>query len=153
LLFSAIEMSAAIGSWFSGRVMRRFDAIRVLTVTTAITIILVCTTPLQTALSAELWGIFAILVVAQFARGMTQGVSQPMLFSVQAISVGRHQQGAVVGLRQTMNRLGGITIPPLIGFLSDTFGREQSFYATGAILLLICFGLALFARRVPPIRG
>jgi MFS family permease len=153
LLFSAIEMSAAIGSWYSGRVMRRFEATRVLTVTTAITIILVCTTPLQTALSPELWGIFAILIVAQFARGMTQGVSQPILFSVQAISVGRHQQGAVVGLRQTMNRLGGITIPPLIGFLSDTFGREQSFYATGAILLLICFGLALFARRVPPIRG
>jgi fucose permease len=52
-----------------------------------------------------------------------------------------------------MNRLGGITIPPLIGFLSDTYGREQSFYTMGAILLTVCFGLALYARRVPPIRG
>ncbi len=153
LLFSAIEMAAAVGSWYSGRIMRRFDAIKVLSITTAITIVLVCATPLFSAMSPALWGIFVILIVAQVARGITQGVSQPILFSVQAISVGRHQQGAVVGLRQTMNRLGGITIPPLIGYLSDTFGREQSFYITGAILLFVVLCLALYGRRVPPVRG
>lgn len=153
MLFSAIEMAAAVGSWYSGRVMRRFDATRVLVITTAITITLVCATPLFSALSPTLWGVFAILVAAQVFRGLTQGISQPILFSVQAISVGRHQQGAVVGLRQTMNRLGGITIPPMIGFMSDSFGREQSFYATGAILLCVVFCLALYGRRVPPIKG
>ncbi len=153
LLFAAIEMAAGAGSWFSGRIMRRFEASRVLVVTTVVTICLVCATPLLSSITGAIWGIFAILVIAQMARGVTQGISQPILFAVQATSVGRHQQGAVVGLRQTMNRLGGITIPPLIGFLSDTYGREQSFYTMGAILLIVCFGLALYARRVPPIKG
>lgn len=152
-LFSAIEMAAAVGSWYSGRVMRRFDATRVLVITTMITITLVCSTPLLSALSPTMWTVFAILIAAQICRGMTQGVSQPILFSVQAKSVGRHQQGAVVGLRQTMNRLGGITIPPMIGFLSDSFGREMSFYVTGAILLFVVLCLAIYGRRVPPIRG
>jgi len=153
LLFAAIEMAAGAGSWFSGRIMRRFEASRVLVVTTMVTICLVCATPLLSGLTSAFWGIFAILVIAQMARGATQGISQPILFAVQAKSVGRHQQGAVVGLRQTMNRLGGITIPPFIGFLSDTYGREQSFYTMGAILLTVCLGLALYARRVPPIRS
>ena len=38
-----------------------------------------------------------------------------MMFSVQAKAVGRYQQGAVVGLRQTGNRLSSIVIPPLMG--------------------------------------
>ena len=153
LLFAAIEMAAGAGSWFSGRIMRRFEASRVLVITTIVTICLVCATPLLSNIVSAYWGIFAILVIAQMARGSTQGISQPILFAVQAKSVGRHQQGAVVGLRQTMNRLGGITIPPLIGFLSDTYGREQSFYVMGAILLTVCMGLAIYARRVPPIKG
>ena len=153
LLFAAIELAAGVGSWFSGRIMRRFEACRVLVLTTVVTICLVCATPLLAGITPAYWGIFAILVIAQVARGATQGISQPILFAVQAKSVGRHQQGAVVGLRQTMNRLGGITIPPLIGFLSDTYGRAQSFYVMGALLLLVCLGLALYARRVPPIKG
>ncbi|MDA1325791.1 MAG: MFS transporter [Proteobacteria bacterium] len=153
LLFAAIELTAGVGSWFSGRVMRRFEATRVLVLTTVVTICLVCATPLLGGLTSAFWAIFAILVIAQMLRGATQGISQPILFAVQAKSVGRHQQGAVVGLRQTMNRLGGITIPPLIGFLSDTYGREQSFYVMGAILLAVCAGLALYARQVPRISG
>jgi MFS family permease len=152
-LFSAIEMSAALGSWFAGRTMRRFDAIRILVVTTSITIILITITPLLTAVTPLLWAMFFILAAAQIARGITQGVSQPILFSVMAKSVGPHQQGAVVGLRQTMNRLGGIIIPPMIGVLSDAYGRELSFYITGAVLLTVCVGLALYARKVPPIKG
>lgn len=152
-LFAAIEMASGVGSWFSGRIMRRFDAIGVLVVTTFVMICLVCATPLLADLSPVFWVVFAILIIAQIARGATQGISQPILFAVQAKTVGRHQQGAVVGLRQTMNRLGGIIIPPLIGFLSDTYGREQSFYVMGVLLLAVCFGLALYARRVPPIRG
>ncbi len=152
-LFAGIEMAAAVGAWFAGRTMRRFEAIRILVITTTVTIVLISITPLITSVTPILWVMFVVLVTAQMARGMTQGVSQPILFSVMAKSVGAHQQGAVVGLRQTMNRLGGITIPPLIGILSDTVGREESFYITGGILLFICLGLALYARHVPPIKG
>jgi MFS family permease len=153
LLFAAIEISAGVGSWFSGRTMRRFDARHILIWSTMATVTLVCATPLFGSLSPSLWGIFIILIVAQMVRGMIQGISQPILFSVQAKSVGRHQQGSVVGLRQTMNRLGGVTIPPLIGLASDAYGREESFYIAGAALLTVCVLLGLYATRVPRIPG
>jgi len=152
-LFAAIEMSAGLGSWFSGRAMRRFDARWVLILSTVATITLVCATPLYGWMTPTLWLIYACLVVAQIVRGLIQGVSQPILAAVQAKAVGRHQQGSVVGLRQTMNRICGITVPPVIGLASEMFGREESFLVVGAGLLLICGALALYARRVPPISG
>ena len=151
LLFAAIEMAGAVGSWYSGRIMRRFDPIRVLVVTTFITVSLVSATPLLGGLGSTTWSIFGFLLICQLARGMTQGVSQPILFSVQAISVTKDQQGTVVGLRQTMNRFGGIIIPPLIGFTSDIYGREESFYIVGGGLLIMLLALAIYARFVPKI--
>ena len=133
--------------------MRRFDARWVLVLSTAATITLVCATPVFGWMSSTLWLVFAMLAIAQVTRGLIQGVSQPILASVQAKSVGRHQQGTVVGLRQTMNRICGISVPPLMGLASDAFGREQSFLVMGTGLLLVCACLALYARRVPPIRG
>ena len=151
LLFAAIEMAGAVGSWYSGRIMRRFDPIRTLVVTTFITVSLVSATPLLGGLGSTTWTIFGFLLIGQLVRGMTQGVSQPILFSVQAISVTREQQGTVVGLRQTMNRFGGIIIPPIIGFTSDFYGREESFYIVGGGLLFLLFCLAVYARFVPRI--
>ena len=151
LLFAAIEMAGAVGSWYSGRIMRRFDPIRVLVITTFVTVSLVSATPLLGGLGSTTLSIFGFLLIGQLARGMTQGVSQPILFSVQAISVTRDQQGTVVGLRQTMNRFGGIIIPPLIGFTSDIYGREESFYIVGGGLLIMLLALAIYARFVPKI--
>ena len=151
LLFAAIEMAGAVGSWYSGRIMRRFDPIRVLVVTTFITVSLVSATPLLGGFGSTTWSIFGFLLIGQMARGITQGVSQPILFSVQAIIVTKDQQGTVVGLRQTMNRFGGIVIPPLIGFTSDIYGREESFYIVGGGLLVMLLALAIYARFVPKI--
>ncbi|MEE2655250.1 MAG: MFS transporter [Pseudomonadota bacterium] len=151
LLFAAIELAGAIGSWYSGRIMRNFDPIRVLVLTTFITVTLVSATPLIGGLGTTVWGIFALLFIGQVFRGITQGVSQPILFSVQAISVTRDQQGTVVGLRQTMNRLGGVILPPIIGFVSDFYGREESFYIIGVGLLVLLLGLAIYGRFVPKV--
>jgi len=151
LLFAAIEMAGAVGSWYSGRIMRRFNPIRVLVVTTFITVSLVSATPVLGGFGSTTWSIFGFLLIGQLARGITQGVSQPILFSVQAIIVTKDQQGTVVGLRQTMNRFGGIVIPPLIGFTSDIYGREESFYIVGGGLLVMLLALAIYARFVPKI--
>ena len=151
LLFAAIELAGAIGSWYSGRIMRSFDPIRVLMLTTFITVTLVSATPLIGGFGTTVWTIFALLLIGQVFRGITQGVSQPILFSVQAISVTREQQGTVVGLRQTMNRLGGVILPPIIGFVSDYYGREESFFIIGGGLLVLLFGLGLYSRFVPKI--
>jgi len=74
-------------------------------------------------------------------------VIQPVVLSVQARAVGRHQQGAVVGLRQTGQRLTSIMIPPLMGGIADRWGVSQSFFILGTLMLLLCVPLALIIRR------
>ena len=108
---------------------------------TVLSILLISMTPL-------LGGIFALLLAFQLARGWLEGVIQPLVLSVQAKAVGRHQQGAVVGLRQTGQRLTSILVPPLIGGIADRWGVGESFVIFGALLLLLSVPLALFTRRV-----
>ena len=107
-LFAAAEIASGFGALFAGRAMRLGDAQRTMLSGTALSILLIAATPL-------LGGIFAFLLLFQVARGWLEGVIQPVVLSVQARAVGRHQQGAVVGLRQTGQRLTSILIPPLMG--------------------------------------
>ena len=83
----------------------------------------------------------------ELIRGWLEGVIQPVILSVQARAVGRHQQGAVVGLRQTGQRLTSIVIPPLMGAIADHWGVSESFFILGALMLLLCVPLALLTRR------
>src|SRR5258708_23432555 len=87
---------------------------------TVISILLICVTPF-------LGGVYALLMAAQVVRGWLQGVVQPMMFSIQAKAVGPYRQGAVVGLRQTMNRLAAIVIPPSMGFIAAGWVLTASF--------------------------
>jgi hypothetical protein len=57
---------------------------------------------------------------------------------VQAKAVGRYRQGAVVGLRQTMNRLSSIVIPLVMGAIADWWSVTASFVVLGGFLLLMC---------------
>ena len=98
LLFTAVETASGIGSLFAGRAMRLGNPLRTMLSGTVLSICLICATPF-------LGGIFILLFIAQFVRGWLQGLVQPMMFSIQAKAVGRHRQGSVVGLRQTMNRM------------------------------------------------
>jgi fucose permease len=101
---------------------------------------LICTTPF-------FGGAFALLFAAQASRGWLQGVVQPMMFPVQAKAVGPHRQGSVVGLRQTMNRLAAIVIPPLMGSIADHWGAGRSFVILGAVLIAPCAAVTLITRR------
>jgi len=67
---------------------------------------------------------------------------------VQARAVGRHQQGAVVGLRQTGQRLSSILIPPVMGWLADRFGTIDSFLIYGVFMLPLCGMLGLIMHRL-----
>jgi MFS family permease len=71
-----------------------------------------------------------------------------MMFSVQSKAVGPHRQGSVVGLRQTMNRLAAIAIPPMVGSIADHWGADRSFVFLGAVLIVLCAPVALITRRV-----
>ena len=70
-----------------------------------------------------------------------------MMFSVQAKAVGRYRQGSVVGLRQTMNRLAAIVIPPVMGAIADRWGATDSFVVLGVFLLLLCVPILRITRR------
>jgi MFS family permease len=140
VLFAATEIMAGLGSLFAGRAMRLGDPRRTMLSGTVVSIFLICGTPF-------LGGVFALLFVAQALRGWLQGVVQPMMFSVQAKAVGPHRQGSVVGLRQTMNRLAAIVIPPAMGMIADRWGAGQSFVILGTLMAVLCAPVTLITRR------
>jgi MFS family permease len=140
ILFAAIEVMSGFGSLFAGRAMRLGDPRRTMLSGTVLSIVLICVTPF-------LGGIFLLLLLAQAARGWLQGVVQPVMFSVQAKAVGRYRQGSVVGLRQTMNRLAAIVIPPTMGVIADRWGAGESFVILGSVLLMLSAPVALITRR------
>src|SRR6478609_8661143 len=141
LLFSAAEIASGFGALFAGRAMSLGNAQRTMLSGTAISILLIALTPL-------LGGILALLLLFQVARGWLEGVIQPLVLSVQARAAGRHQQGAVVGLRQTGQRFTSIMVPPIMGAIADHFGVSASFLILGGFMLLLCIPLALIIRRV-----
>jgi UMF1 family MFS transporter len=140
ILFAAIEVMSGLGSLFAGRAMRLGDPQRTMLSGTVLSIVLICVTPF-------LGGIFLLLFLAQAGRGWLQGVVQPLMFSVQAKAVGRYRQGSVVGLRQTMNRLAAIIIPPIMGMIADRWGAGESFVILGGLMLLLSVPVALITRR------
>jgi MFS family permease len=140
ILFAAIEITSGLGSLFAGRAMRLGDPQRTMLSGTVLSILLICVTPFT-------GGIFALLFAAQALRGWLQGVVQPMMFSVQAKAVGPYRQGSVVGLRQTMNRLAAIVIPPVMGAIADHWGAGQSFVILGTVLIVLCAPVTLITRR------
>ena len=146
MLFAAAEIASGFGALFAGRAVRLGDTQRTMLSGTALSILLIALTPL-------LGGAFALLLLFQLARGWLEGVIQPLVLSVQARAVGRHQQGAVVGLRQTGQRLTSILIPPLMGGIADRYGVSESFFILGGLMLLLCLPLALIMRRVAQVRS
>ena len=140
ILFAAIEVMSGFGSLFAGRAMLLGDPQRTMLSGTVLSIVLICLTPF-------LGGIFVLLLLAQATRGWLQGVVQPVMFSVQAKAVGRYRQGSVVGLRQTMNRLAAIVIPPVMGMIADRWGAGESFVILGSLMLLLSVPVALLTRR------
>ncbi|MGC1890014.1 MAG: MFS transporter, partial [Stellaceae bacterium] len=135
------EIASGFGSLFAGRAVQWGDPLRTMLSGTVLSILLIAMTPL-------LGEIFTLLLLSQVIRGWLEGVIQPVILSVQARAVGRHQQGAVVGLRQTGQRLTSIVIPPLMGGIADHWGVSESFIILGALMLLLCVPLALLTRRV-----
>jgi MFS family permease len=140
LLFAAVEVFSGLGHLFAGRAMRFGDPQKTMLSGTVASIVLICVTPF-------LGGFYALLLAANIARGWLQGVVQPMMFSVQAKAVGPYRQGAVVGLRQTMNRLAAIIIPPIMGVIADAWGADASFVILGVFLALLCLPITRLTRR------
>ena len=144
-LFSIAEVMNGLASLGAGRIARLLPITWSMVGFTAIGISLLAITPL-------LGGSFVLLALAHSARRFTEGLVQPLMFSIQARAVAPALQGSIVGLRVTNNRLASIVTPVVMGFIVQAFGVENGFAVMGGLLLLICGVLAVTIAMVPALR-
>jgi len=88
-----------------------------------------------------------LLAVAAGLRGLSQGINQPVMYSILSRAVGPDVQGTVVGLRNTVNRLASIVLPVAMGAAAGVWGVGTSFFVVGGVLVLACLALAFIVRQ------
>jgi MFS family permease len=150
VLFAVIEGATGLGSLLGGRAMRLGDPRWTLVHGTSLSILAIVVTPVFVWVSPTMGIVVTLLIAAQFARGILQGLTQPIMFSVQSHAVSAAEQGSMVGLRQTINRAAALLVPPIMGLFADLWGTAQSFLILGAILLALCGVLMMWVYRSPP---
>jgi MFS family permease len=151
ILFSVTEAASGLGSLLGGRAMRLGDPRWTLVHGTSFAILAIVITPLFVWLSPTMAILISLLIVAQFARGIVQGLTQPVMFSVQSRAVSANQQGAMVGLRQTVNRASAMLVPPIMGLIADHWGIAESFLILGVVLLAMSGAIMIWVYRSPRI--
>ena len=145
IMFAVAEIFNGLGSLASGRIARWFPIPWVMIGLTFASIVLLGITPL-------LGGVFLLLAVAHSLRRCFEGIVQPLMFSMQALSVPREVQGSMVGLRVTNNRLSSIITPFVMGLIVQFFGLANGFFVMGVLLATGCLVLALAVARSPALR-
>jgi ENTS family enterobactin (siderophore) exporter len=140
-LVAIAELSGVAGSLVAARAERRLGAVRLVIVCIVVSILCMTATPL-------LAGAYAALATACVVRGIVQGMSQPLMYAILSTEVASNQQGASVGLRNAVVRLGSMLTPAVMGVVAERYGIVVSFYVMGAAFLVAAAGLAVFARRI-----
>ena len=126
-----------------GSATRWISAHWLLVLTIAVSILTIAITPLLGAEFVTVPGvgkIYVILFGVICLRGLAQGFNMPLMMSIGMQAVSAHEQGKIVALRITVNRLTSAIIPLIMGAIAQGFGLEYSFYVIGGIGL---GGLAL----------
>tara|TARA_Y100000588_G_scaffold298312_1_gene319239 strand:+ start:518 stop:1756 length:1239 start_codon:yes stop_codon:yes gene_type:complete len=150
VLFAVIEGASGLGSLLGGRAMRIADPRWTLVNGTSFAILAIVVTPVFVWISPTMAILISLLIISQFVRGVVQGLTQPVMFSVQSRAVPIDQQGSVVGLRQTINRASAILVPPIMGLFADYWGIAESFLILGAVLLGMCGIMMIWVYKTSP---
>ncbi len=138
LLSSANSLTGSFSALTSRAATRILRAPILLFLTVGISIALISVTPLFSA--------FFIFLALTSLRGITMGMSQPLMISIIAKSSG-NRQGRAVGLRTTTNRLIQVIVPITMGGLTQAVGIEWSFFVTGTVLAAMMVPAYLAMRR------
>jgi MFS family permease len=138
-LVSTSELFGVFGSMAAALLERFMRARYLLIVCIASSVLAITLTPLIASL-------LVLLFAAAALRGIAQGASQPVMYSVLSRAVPDSVHGASVGLRNAVTRLASILTPAGMGIAADAWGIEASFCVTGAVLLVLTACLALAAR-------
>jgi cyanate permease len=118
-----------------GTATRWISARWLLVLTIAISIITIAVTPLLGNEFIDLPGVgkvYFILFGVICLRGLAQGFNMPLMMSIGMQAVAAHEQGKIVALRITVNRLTSAIIPLIMGAIAQLFGLEISFYVIGS---------------------
>lgn len=146
IMFSLAEVLNGFGSLASGRLARLMPIPWLMVSLTMASAALLAATPF-------LGGNYFALTAAHAMRRTCEGIVQPLMFSLQARAVPRNQQGSIVGLRVTNNRLASIVTPIGMGLIVQAFGLTYGFLAIGALLLAAGCVLVWATMRSPELRS
>jgi len=135
------EFFGVIGSLFAAPMERLVRTHRLVIACIVCSIAAIAVTPL-------IGHVLALLIVAAAVRGIAQGVSQPLMYSLLGRAVPASVHGATVGLRNAVTRLASIITPAVMGMVAAAWGIEASFYVMGALFLAGTAVLAFVAARL-----
>ena len=139
MLVSVSELFGVFGSMVAAPLERVMRGDRLLIACIASSIAAIVITPL-------VGHILFLLAVASMIRGIAQGISQPLLYSILGRVAPSTRHGASVGLRAAVVRLASIVTPAVMGIIAEAWGIEASFYVVGTVLLLAAAALVVASR-------
>ena len=140
-LVAMAELAGVFGSLVAAPVERRLRAERLVILCIVVSLVCISITPL-------IAHFLILLIVACVLRGIVQGMSQPLMYSILSHEVSGNRHGASVGLRNAVVRLGSIVTPAAMGLIAEVYGIQASFYVIGAVFLLMTGLLAFAARKI-----
>ncbi len=133
VIFAGLNLAGLAGTAGVTPLARRTGDVWLLNATVLGAIAAITITPLMAA--------FLPLLALSVVRGFMTGASQPLMILIPSKSVPPGSQGAVVGLRISLNRLMQTLVPPVMGGVVTLVGLENSFYWVGGFLLVLSCGL------------
>lgn len=139
-LVSIAELSAVAGSLMAARVERSLGSYGLVLLCIAVSLVCIASTPLIASM-------LALLIAACVLRGVTQGMSQPLMYAILGDDVADNRLGSTVGLRNAVVRVASIVTPTVMGLVAERHGIEASFYVIGAVFLASTGLLALVCRK------
>jgi MFS family permease len=138
-LVALAELSGAFGSLLAAPMERLARADRLVIACVVVSIVAISITPL-------VGHALVLLIAAAAVRGASQGMSQPLMYSILGRAVPSTMHGAGVGLRHAVTRFASMLIPAGMGLAAEAWGIETSFYVVGAALLAVAAVIAVATR-------
>ena len=146
ILIAIGEISSGFGSLSAARLARFMAPHWILIVFSALAILFIALTPL-------IAGFIVLLFVFQVLRGLSQGIMQPVGYSILSTAAGPNAQGAVMGLRMTGTRMMNTILPPTMGVAVEVWGIEAGFYVIGGVLIFVLLLLSIGIAGSPSFSG
>ena len=135
------EFFGVLGSLVAAPMERLVSARRLLIACILSSIAAIAVTPL-------IGHVLALLFVASAVRGVGQGLSQPLMYSILGRAVPPAMHGATVGLRNSVTRLASIITPAFMGIVAGVWGIEMSFYLVGGLFVVATLALGFVAGAI-----